>query len=107
MSTARQQANLIDHREAARWHAVKRGKERYGLYLGIDGIFCHELEIRNGEAEIIGYSASGKPRRLWRKLYRLPRDQRDFYAVFDPELDCIVTYLRGPHEWLGTFVRKP
>lgn len=88
------------HAQMAREHAKRRISERVGVEASDMLITAHELAIWNFDTEILGYGAER------RELHEIEDDGQKYYAVWCPHMQCIVTYLGGPSEWKGGFLRK-
>jgi hypothetical protein len=90
------------HLYRARGHAQTQARRKLGIYLSIGEIRQHEDVVRRRAGRLMGSDGPSEQK----ILYEIPGDIRPFYAVFDQSLDGIVTYLRGPHEWLGKHVKR-
>jgi hypothetical protein len=90
------------HLYRARGHAQAQARMKLGIYLPISEIRRHEEIVRRRAGRFMGSDGPSEQK----ILYEIPGELRPFYAVFDKSIDGIVTYLRGPHEWLGKHVRR-
>lgn len=84
------------HRAAARHHAIRRAAERYGLLFVLRDVIEHEAMIRYGLTKLVLWSGGRRGRA---ELHEIQGEFRSYFAVFKPEIACICTYIRGPHEW--------
>ncbi len=88
------------HAARARGHARRRAEERSGWALSEPQIRAHEQAIRNFETQIHGYGADR------REFHEIEAEGGNFFAVWCPHLQQIVTYLSGPEQWRGGFLRR-
>ncbi|MCJ2067820.1 hypothetical protein MKK75_03185 [Methylobacterium sp. J-030] len=84
------------HRAAARRHAIRRAAQRYGLAFVMQDVIEHEAMIRYGLTKLVLWSGNESSRA---ELHEIAGEFRSYFAVFNPQIRCIVTYIRGPHEW--------
>lgn len=94
-----------EHRIAARIHAKRRASERYGIDLSDEEIDNHERAIRNGRSKRAGFNGR-RSFGNYCELHIIHTDTRTFYAVYRVRIKRIVTYLDGPHQWLGKFAER-
>lgn len=94
-----------DHVASARVHAKRRALERYGVDLPDWEIDEHEAMIRHMKSRQIGHHGRRSDPR-YAEMHEVRFNDRVVFAVYRPRLRCIVTYLKGPADWLGKFTRS-
>lgn len=82
------------HVANARWHAIRRAWQRFGVALGMPDIVALEEQIWHGRARWVADLGGLRPGLHLRQAYRVRLRGVERLAVFDVRLGCIVTFLR-------------
>jgi len=89
--------SIVFHRQCAMKHALNRARDRLGETFT-------EADVRDhGRSIIVGLSTKLGTGGGLRELHLIERDSKQFFPVWCPNINQVVTYLCSPKEWRGGF----